>query len=343
MEWPFGVDDYQYIRGTADGVYQERGLAHLVPPDGEPAGKECSDILYAVATEIANAVVHPKIPAIPAEDARTVVPLFGRRMLRPVDIVVSYADVGRDERMGQWMTHCLRSEGHTVDEHVLSPTSNGTVNVLRNSLRRAGKVIVVLSEHYLATGDMNDATLDEALSDESSDWRRLFPIVLLPGPQRPLPTRLHEITEVHIGGPDEAASKQTLLRLASAPERAAQRAPAYPGLPDAVEQPAFPGVAAPTVNDLVEALREAVSVKEPSLRRVWLTETGLDVGSLNLSFPLRTLLFEIARICREQTGGYERLAQALEKLEPRSPASHAVRGALTGMAPPPSTADTTTG
>ncbi|NNN36926.1 toll/interleukin-1 receptor domain-containing protein [Streptomyces sp. S3(2020)] len=325
--WPSGADDFQYFTWKTGSMYEDHGLFHVVPPDGAAAGEEYWAIVRAVALMIANAVVHPEIPAISEEEARTVVPLFGERALRPVDIVVSYAEPDSD--WGSWMAHQLRSARYTVDTHVLSERSSATVHVIRNSLQRARKVIVALSEHYLATGDMNDAALDEALSDESSDWQRLFPVVLPPGLDRSLPARIRELSAVRIGGRDAAAARETLLRVANAPGREAQRPPAFPGLPDPAPGPGRPGGGPTGLSGLVDALEKAVSVKEASVRGAWLAKTGLDLGSVNPSFPLRPLLFEIARVCRAQTGSYERLADALEKLEPNSAAARAVRDALT--------------
>ncbi|KOU76805.1 hypothetical protein ADK57_04745 [Streptomyces sp. MMG1533] len=202
----------------------------------------------------------------------------------------------------------------------------------------ARKVIIALSDHYLATGDMTDAVLDAALSDGSSDWQRFFPVVLLPGPQGALPGRIREMCDVHIGGRDEEASRETLLRVAAAPSRETRRRPEYPGLPGTAAHPAYPGTSTPAVRDLVDALEKTISVREPSVRSVWLAETRLDTSSLNPSLPTRVLLFEIARICRHQTGGYERLADALESIEAHSVAAREVRRVVTGMMPPPTAA-----
>ncbi len=331
--WPEGADEFQHLTWKFGSMYEERGLFHVVPEEGPP-DREYRDIVYEVAQKVADAVLDPEIPPISAEDAQAVAPLFGRRALRTVDVVVSYADTESDTAWGHWMMSQLRAAGYTVDPHVLSPDSGDTVHVIRNSLRRARKVIVALSQHYLTTGDMTGTVLDEAISDGSSDWQRLFPVVL-PGPRQVLPDRIQEFCDVHIGGPDEAAARETLLRVAAAPSRETRRQPAYPGQPDTATQPAYPGGSMPAVRDLVDELRKATSVRQPSVRGVWLAETGLDLSSLNLSFPLRPLLFEIARICRHQTGGYQRLADALEILEPHSPASRAVRGVVTRMALPP--------
>jgi hypothetical protein len=333
-EWPEGADEFQHLTWKFGSMYEERGLFHVVPEEG-PADREYRDIIYEVAQKVADAVLDPEIPPISAEDAQAVVPLFGRRALRTVDIVVSYADTESDTAWGHWMMSQLRAAGYTVDPHVLSPDSGDTVHVIRNSLRRARKVILALSEHYLTTGDLTDTVLDEALSDGSSDWQRLFPVVVLPGPRQVLPDRIQEFCDVHIGGTDAAAARETLLRVAAAPSRETRRQPAYPGLPDTAAHPAYPGASLLAVRDLVNELRKATSVRQPSVRGVWLAETGLDLSSLNLSFPLRSLLFEIARICLHQTGGYEPLADALEILEPHSPASRAVRGVVTRMTPPP--------
>ena len=332
--WPMGADEFQYVSWKSGSMYEERGLFHVVP-DGGVTDKEYRDIVYEVALMVADAVLNPEIPPISAKDAQTVIPLFGRRVLRRVNIVVSYTDTEFDAAWGEWMTTQLRSAGYDVDAHVLSRNSGDAVHVIRNSLQRADKVIVALSEHYLTTGDMTDAVLDEALSDGSSDWQRLFPVVVLPGPRQALPGRIRELCDVHIGGPNEAASRETLLRVAAAPSREARRQPAYPGLTGTAAHPAYPGVSMLAVRDLVDALRDAISVREASIRSVWLAETGLDVSSLDLSLPLRPLLFEIARICRHQTGDYERLADALESIEPHSLASRAVRRVVTGMALPP--------
>ncbi|MFD9208702.1 TIR domain-containing protein [Streptomyces sioyaensis] len=331
--WPDGVDEYQYVSQAFGSMYEKHGLFHVVPAEG-PAGGDYWELVREVALEVARAVTRPEIPAISADAARTVVPLFGQSVLRPVDIVVSHADAEADAAWGRWMTYHLGRAGYDVAAHVLSPDSRDTVHVMRNSLRRARKVIVVLSEQYLSTGDMTDTVLDEALSDGSSDWHRLFPIVLHPGLERPLPSRLRQISDVRIGGPDEVASREVLLRVASAPLQKSERRPVYPGLPSTAAHPVFPGEGTLPLRTVVDALGQAISLREPSVRGVWLAETGLDVSSLHLSLPLRPLLFEIARACREQTGGYERLSDALDRIEPHSPASRALRRAVEPTVPP---------
>ncbi|WP_405811285.1 toll/interleukin-1 receptor domain-containing protein [Streptomyces sp. NBC_00210] len=237
--WPAGVEQFQYMSQAFGSMYERHGLFHVVP-DGDTASEEYKEIVRAVALEVADAVERPEIPAIAAEEAQAIVPLFGQSVLRTVDIVVSYAGEDVDAAWGQWMIFQLRDAGYSVDGHVLSHTSRQTVDVIRNSLRRAHKVIMVLSDHYLTTGDMTDVALDEALADESSDWQRLFPVVLASRLQRPLPNRIQEISDVSLGGPEEKVARETLLQVAATPSRGRQQRPRYPG---------FPGVAAPPAPD----------------------------------------------------------------------------------------------
>ncbi|KKD03194.1 hypothetical protein TN53_36380 [Streptomyces sp. WM6386] len=168
------------------------------------------------------------------------------------------------------------------------------------------------------------------------------------------PANLRPLLAASLVGLDEPAAVETLPAAVEGRRPGPTTAPAFPGsdrgpvsFPGGRDAsvPMLPGQLPRVWNlplrnpdftgrdELLTALREALTLADRSRVQVLHGRGGVGKTQLAIEHAHRF------------AGEYELAwwAQALEKLEPRSPASHAVRGALTGMAPPPSTADTTTG
>lgn len=337
MSWPEVADDDQHLRQEFGPTYAEYGLFHLVPEERKPGSNEYKSIVRKVATRLAATIYQGgDLPQVSLVEARGLTPLFGPDRLRPVDVVISYTDVELDSAWGAWATEQLELAGYSVDAEVISAADNGTVDRVRQSLRRAKKVLVLVSDTFFSCGDMTGAALDTALSDGSSDWQRLIPVFVDTPVEGTNPAAFRQFSDPPLGELDEEAATEVLLRAAQALARYSQQPPAQRAVFPRKPAAGAPVNAMQKVDSLVNALKNADSVSDPMIRPIWITRTGIDVGSLDVArIPLRPLLYALTDLCADQTGGYTALADALDALDPGSPAGHRVRQAVERLASGP--------
>ncbi|MFE0456863.1 TIR domain-containing protein [Streptomyces sp. NPDC058914] len=331
--WPEVVRDDEYLRGAAESRYEKHGLFHLVPDGDERGCEEYVGIVRDVAGQLADAIHKgDDLPCVSLVEARELTPLFGPDERSPVNIVISYAD--QDVQWATWAAEQLEREGRSVALEAVE-AGDGPVERVRQALRRADRVLVLVSGAYFS-GGMTREALDTALSDGSSDWQRLVPVFVEPSVEDELPSFFRRLARTALQDLDEGdarnvvvkASTQLIERVTQPPR---QRA-AFPGRP-AAGAPA--GEKQALVAHLVNALLTADSVTDDAIRPIWLAQTGLDLGSLNQGIPLRAQLFALIALAATRSEGCTALADALDALEPGSPAAGQVRRAVERLAAPP--------
>ncbi|MGW3360678.1 TIR domain-containing protein [Streptomyces bungoensis] len=336
---PDGVDD-QFLTGDFGSVYEKQGLYYLAPERNEPMGPEFKKIVAAVGSRLATVLYEgTALPRLDLVEAQSLTPRFGPALLRPVDLVVVYTDLNSDTEWGRWTIDELVQKGYTVDAEVVSAPDEGSVGRVRQALRRAGRVLVLVSNSFFSHGAMSAAALDVALGDGSTDWQRMIPVFIDPPRSRSLPTSFRQFTGPALTELDEEGVRRLIVRSAEARARTSGRPngvpPRFPGRP--LTAAGFPGGAA-TMSPaqrhapLVEALLTADSVKDAMIRPIWVRQTGIDVESLDLEeLPLRVLLFELIDRSTRQAGDCSALATALDALEPGSPAAERVARIVDGL------------
>ncbi|MES5817429.1 TIR domain-containing protein [Streptomyces sp. RG80] len=331
---PDSFDD-QLLTGDFGPLYAESGLFHLVPEENEPKSPEYKKIVLAIATRLA-AVLYKgtELPHLDLTEARTLTPLFGPERLRSVGVVVAYTDLPDDSEWGVWAIDKLSEQGYDVDAEVVSATHPGAVDRLRRALQRADRVLVLVSGSFFSHGDMSATDLDVAL-DGSTDWQRLIPVFIDPPEPEALPFSFRQFPGLTLRDLDEEGAGELLLEsakaLAQTSGRPAGTGARFPGK----RRPGtgFPGKAVARVPTapaqlhipLVNALLNADSISDEVIRPIWIRQTGIDVGSLDIArLPPRPLLFELIDLSVRQTGDCSVLATALDALEPGSQASRQV-------------------
>ncbi|MFF5500091.1 TIR domain-containing protein [Streptomyces aquilus] len=335
--WPEVIGEDQLLGEESGSTYERWGLLHLVPEENEPGCPEYKAIVRDIAERLANAIHNGSdLPDLSLPDARGLPPLFGPNELTAVDVVVSYAD--EDAEWADWAGEQLELEGHTVALESTSAVPNGTVDRVRQALRRANRVLLFVSGAYFSCGDMGQEALDTALSDGSSDWERLIPVFVESPEDTLLPVAYRRLPRTALGDLDEGEAREIVVKAAKARLGQDRQTPRknvpFPGAPVATS----PAVAAADVVPLINVLLTADSVSDDMIRPIWVAETGIDIGSLNVEgVPPRPLLFVLIKLCREQKGDYRPLSDALDTLEgPDSPVAAQVRRAVERLTPSPS-------
>ncbi|KKD05179.1 TIR domain-containing protein [Streptomyces sp. WM6386] len=335
MSRPDGLDD-QILTGHFGPDYAESGLFHLVPEENEPKSKEYKKIVLAVAKRLATVLYNgADLPHLEVTEARALTPLFGPERLRPVDVVIVYTDLDDDSEWGLWAIDELGKQGYDVDAEVVSAADRSTVERLRRALHRADRVLVLVSGSFFSHGDMSAAALDLALSEGSSDWLRMIPVFLDPPEPRAMPVSFRQFPGLALRDLDEGSARDLLVQSAEALAQTSGRPTGmgsrFPG--GRTPGTGYPGgitAGTPTTPaqlhiPLVNALLKADSISDGIIRPIWVRQTGIDVGSLDVGgLPPRPLLFELIDLSVRQTGDCSVLATALDALEPGSQASQQV-------------------
>lgn len=332
---PKGFDD-QLLKGDFGQLYAKSGLFHLVPEENEPKTPEYKKIVLAIATRLAAVLYRgTELPHLDLTEARTLTPLFGPKRLRAVNVVVAYTDLADDSEWGMSTIAELAKQGYTVDAEVVSATTLGTVDRLRQALLRADRVLVLVSDSFFSHGDLTATALDVALSDGSSDWQRMIPVFIDPPELAALPISFRQFPPQALRDLDEDSIKATLALSAKALAQTSGQPTGTGALSRSRPKPGtgFPGKASariPTTPTqlrvtLVNALLTASSISDDVIRPIWIRQTDLDVDSLKVGMPTRPLLFELIDLSVRQTGDCAVLATALDALEPGSQASQQVQ------------------
>lgn len=330
-EWPDAVTAFHFVRRGPDSVYERRGLVHLVPLDPQtPGSQEYRDIVQEVAELIAEAHA-AALPPIKVDDTRQLRPPFGPESSLTIDYVMAYAEKDRD--WGEWVYAHLAELGE-VD--VLPPECLGRApcDLLRISLSRAQRVVVLLSGHSLADKGLNRTILESVYADPelTADLPRLVPLFIESVPDDGVPASLHPgIGNALYGIPDADAARDIVLAAVNAP------VPTHAGVREPA--PAYPSSAvSPFEGTLVDKLSLASSLRDPYIRRIWFEATGLDPAEEpDFRLQTRVWLLAVVRIARKQTDGYARLALALEAIDSESPESIEVRKLVDSHTPVPKT------
>ncbi|MER6350162.1 TIR domain-containing protein [Streptomyces sp. NPDC001595] len=325
QEWPDAVNAFQYVRRTPDTTYEKHGLLHLVPYKADdPGSDEYRGIVREVAALIADAH-RARIPAIAVEETTGLRPPFGPESLLPVDYVVAYTAGNRD--WGQWAYVELERLG-TVDALELHSGESGHPERLRQALRRANRVVLLVSRHSLTTGDLTKDTLDAAYADQefSLDLPRLVPFFIEHVSEEAVPEGFRPLLGNALYGIPDASAVQEILV-------AAVTAPVHPSAAATEEDPAAPSDVRAVDRALVDNLVVASSVRDPVIRALWLERTAIPKEAYpDPTYPLRVWLFKVLAACESHFGGYEPLATALEDLELGSSEALRVRKLVSEMA-----------
>ncbi|MER6350163.1 FxSxx-COOH system tetratricopeptide repeat protein [Streptomyces sp. NPDC001595] len=231
----------------------------------------------------------------------------------PTSVLVSY--VTDDEFWARWVRHELLSLGHRVtmeaeDTHPGRPLAQDSRIVL-----------ALLSPAYLermAHRSWTAADWAELRLGHSLGRRRFVPLLVhLVEPER-LPHALREEVVPSLYDLDSDAARE-LLRFALTAPTAPSRGPEFPGSSAGSDS----GEDLLT-RRLVNALERSAGLQQREGRELWLSLIGADTGRpMHLSrgeVSLRTLLYEVVRTVRSASGSLLPLVEALEALEPGSPA-----------------------
>ncbi|MBK3640660.1 toll/interleukin-1 receptor domain-containing protein [Streptomyces sp. MBT33] len=325
-KWPEPSTEYQYVRLGEDTTYEQRGLLHIVPRGEGPIKQEYDDLVHEVAKLLVEAHSAALSP-IRLDDVEALHPQFGPESSLRVDCVLAYADRDTDRAWGQWAYSQLAVKGRDVDVLPAECFGRAPVKLLRSSLRRAQRVVVLLSRDSLRDPCLNRTVLEAICADPAlaDDLPRLVPMFIDAVPPEEIPAGLvpdggNALYGIH----DEQALRDILLAAVDAPvqvQAAARRtAPAYPS-----------SAVSPFERSLVDRLSVASSLMDTEMRHVWYQATGLDEGEEPSSrLSTRVWLLSVVRIARKLTDGYERLALALEAIESESAESIEVRKLVDG-------------
>ncbi|MFF2127742.1 TIR domain-containing protein [Streptomyces olivochromogenes] len=339
--WPEEVTTYQYVRRDPNSLYERRGLIHLVPrEEQDPGTREYQEIVQEVADVIVDAHDNP-LPSIRLDDAAWSWSAFGPESSLSVDVVLTYSD--RNRGWGDWV-HALLAERREVS--VLPPECLGRVpaELLRNSLTRAHRVVVLISRHSLAEQGPNKAVLEEIYDDPDlvDNLPRLVPLFIEDVPEEIVPAGLlPRDGKALYDIPDADAVRDIVLTAVTAPVPS----PAVAQMPE----PEFPSDAvSPFESELADKLSLASSLLDNDLRDVWFQATGLDASRRpHPRLRTRPWVLSVILASRKWEDGYERLAVALEGLDKGAPETIEVRRlvdsrqpAATAAAPPSAVTDT---
>ncbi|MFD7059551.1 TIR domain-containing protein [Streptomyces sp. NPDC059906] len=324
QDWPDAVNAYHYVRRGPDSVYEKHGLVHLVPRGPEwHESPEYREIVLEVADLVADART-AALPHIRVGETAHLRPPFGPESDLPVDFVVAYTE--QDRGWGEWVHACLDTRG-SVDVLRLDGPADPRGDRLSITLRRAGRVVLLVSRHSLTVGPLRREALETAFADPGlcSDLAKLTPFFIEDVPDEARPPDLLPLSggELH-GVPDTEAVQDMILTAVKAPvtgPAVVQRAePEYP-----------PNAVSPFERTLAHALALVPAVGRPDARDVWFELTGLAPGNAP-SAELPTLLwaFAVVRAGRQVPHGYERIALALESIAPDSQETLQVRSLVDG-------------
>ncbi|MDF3144272.1 MULTISPECIES: TIR domain-containing protein [unclassified Streptomyces] len=319
---------YQYVRLGAGTMYEQRGLVSIVPRDQGPVHQEYEDVVHEVARLLVEAHFAALAP-IRVEDIATLRPQFGAESSLPVDYVLAYTDRDRDRGWGKWAYSQLHP-GHDVDVLPAECFGRAPARLLRSSLLRAKRVVLLLSRDSLTDRCLNRTVLEEIYADPDlePDLPRLVPVFIDHVPPEEVPAGLtpQDVAALY-DIPDPLSQREILLTAVNAPVTApavARKAP-----------PAFPSNAVSSFESrLVDKLSVASSLIDGDIRTIWFEATGFDTAEEPKSnLPTRPWLLAVVRIARKRPDGYERLARALEAIDSESPESIEVRKLVDGHTP----------
>lgn len=311
---------YQYVRLDDDTRYEQRGLASIVPRGQGPGGEEYEDVVHEVArllVEAHSAALEP----VRVEDIATLRPQFGAESSLPVDYVLAHTDRDNDRGWGGWAYSQLKP-GHDVDVLPAECFGRAPAKLLRSSLLRAKRVVLLLSRDSLTDRCLNRTVLEEIYADPDleHDLPRLVPVFIdhVPAEEVPAGLPLDDIAALY-DIPDPLSQREILLTAVNAPVTARAVARKTP--------PAFPSTAVSHFESrLVDKLSVASSLIDRNIRSIWFEATGFDTAEEPKSdLPTRPWLLAVVRIAKKRPDGYEYLARALEVIDSESPESIEVR------------------
>lgn len=336
--WPEEVTAYQYVRRDPGSVYERRGMINLVPrEEQDPGSPEYQEIVQEVADVIADAQDNP-LPPLQLEETTRLGSAFGPESSLPIDVVLTYSQ--EDRAWGEWV-HVHLAERRDVA--VLPPEclSRAPTRLLRNSLARARRVVMLVSRHSLAEPGPNKEVLEKIYDDPDlvDDLPRLVPLFVEDVPGEVVPELFPKDCRALHGIPDSDAVREIMLTAVDSAVPAAAALRPEPGFPsDAVS---------PFETELADKLSLATSLRDDDLRNVWYRATGLGASQLpNPRLKTRTWVLSVILAARSLENGYERLALALEALDNGAPETLEVRklintraAEITSASPPSTAAD----
>ncbi|MGW5468638.1 TIR domain-containing protein [Streptomyces chartreusis] len=298
---------YQYVRLGASTKYEQRGLMSIVPRGEGQIHQEYEDLVHEVAKLLVEAHSAALAP-IRVEDIATLRPEFGAESSLPIDYVLAYDDRDNDRDWGRWAYSQLH-HGHGVDVLPAECFGRAPSELLRTSLLRARRLVVLLSRDSLTGPCLHRRVLEEIYADPDlkPDLPRLVPVFIDDIPPEEVPTGLPQDGAAALYDiPDPMSQREILLTAVNAPVRAPtavrKAAPAYPA-----------GAVSPFESRLVDKLSVASSLIDPDVRSIWFEATGFGVAEEPKSnLPTRPWLLAVVRIARKLPDGYERLALALK-------------------------------
>ncbi|MFI5552346.1 TIR domain-containing protein [Streptomyces sp. NPDC051738] len=330
-KWPAAVTAAQYVTlGDPESIYEQAGLYYIVPRGNEPVREEYERLVNKVAGLVVGAHAAALEP-LKADGVDKLRPVFGAESDLSVDCVLAYADRDTDRRWGEW-AYAQLAERRDVDVLPAECFGRAPARLLRSSLRRAQRVVVLLSRNSLTDPCLHRTVLEEIYADRelAPDLPRLIPMFIEPVPEEETPAglapgdgnALYDIPDLH-------AKREILLSAVSKPvlAPAVARRPPPPEPQNAVSH---------FERTLVDKLSQASSLMDDDIRRVWFEATGLDPAEEPESrWPTRIWLLSVVRVARKLPDGYTRLALALEAIDSESPESVEVRKLVDGHEPGP--------